>query len=67
MPGNIASSMQVINPELHNMMRVAGKSYMRYHSPLNASVPYVGNTLLRSITDVEVMPALACRGPSVSV
>lgn len=53
---------QVINVELHNVMRMAGKLYQRYHSPMNAQLVGVDDasingsayTLLKQIGGVEV-------------
>ena len=51
---------QVVNVELHNIMRLAGRTLHRYHSPINATLlhrpdadPW-GDTLLRQMGHAEV-------------
>ena len=55
----VPACMQVVNVELHNIMRMAHRDHYRYHSPLNATLQYndeqlVGGTLLKQILGVEV-------------
>ena len=46
--------------ELHNIMRLAGRAYHRYHSPHDATIMYApdgtpaGDTLLRQVGQVAV-------------
>ena len=59
---SIRVHVHIINVELHNVMRMAGRSYHRYHSPINASLLTAGDasmngsgyTLLKQIGEVEV-------------
>lgn len=52
--------LQVINTELFNVMRLAQRSYQRYHSPLDAELRHAadgslsGNTLLKQMGAVTV-------------
>ena len=51
---------QVVNVELHNIMRLAHRDHHRYHSPLNAILLHsdagkvIGGTLLKQVLLVEV-------------